>query len=114
MMKLVKIIAIAGMLTPLGYAFAHDNDRYEDRYNDRDSTIAERAVDRLQADLHGERNFAVQDVHVTRGGVACIAYHTSNDRHDAPELAVVNGHKVYVRNSVENRKFVKAWNKYCD
>ena len=103
----VSFIALAAAFVPLTGALAEDRDPPAGSEATSDSVAA------LKSSLPSSSGFAVDDVHVTDAGVACISYRVNNDMGGTSRAkAVVEGDKV-LRSTSRSPKFQKAWNEKC-
>jgi len=77
-----------------------------------DTEISKNAVDKLYARL-GETEVKVDEVRVTKDGVACIDFHGIGSTSGKAAHAVVQGDKMLVSTNSDKNGFKDAWEKHC-
>ena len=76
-----------------------------------DTEISTKAVAKLEARL-GESEIQVDEVRVTKDGVACIDFHGTGPARK-PAHAVVQGEKLLISSNSDKNGFEDAWKEHC-
>ena len=77
-----------------------------------DSEIGKAAVEKLYSRL-GETEVKVDEVRVTKDGIACIDFHGIGSTSGKAAHAVVQGDKMLVSTNSDKNPFEEMWNKHC-
>lgn len=77
-----------------------------------DTEIGKKAVEKLYSRL-GETEVKVDEVRVTKDGVACIDFHGIGGTSGKAAHAVVIGDKMLVSTNSDKNPFEEMWNKHC-
>ena len=76
-----------------------------------DSEITAKAVAKLEARL-GESEIEIDEVRVTKDGVACIDFHGTGPA-KKPAHAVMQGEKMLISSNSDKNGFEDAWKEHC-